>query len=111
MQVCLDLYEAFGAADEIVRKQEEIKAELERLCAEEQRLMEVCAQEEAAKAAKSFAAVCRTPVVSSPPAPRKVATVAPAVKGAPPTLGTLADLENDYMEMCNGRWWGNVCMD
>jgi len=38
------------------------EAQLQMLRAEEQRLMEVCAQEVAAKAARSFAAVCRTPV-------------------------------------------------
>jgi len=110
-QVCLNLFEAFAAADEIVRQQEELNAQMEMLRAEEQRLMEVCAQEEAAKAARSFATVCRTPVVSSPPAPRKVATVAPAVKGAPPTLGTRETLEEDYRELSSGRWWGDECMD
>jgi hypothetical protein len=75
------------------------EAQLQMLRAEEQRWIEACAQEEAAKAARSFAAVCRAP------------TVAPAVKGAPPTLGTLADLENDARELSTTRWWGDVCMD
>jgi hypothetical protein len=49
-----------GMNDRDIMQQNE--AQLQMLRAEEQRLMEVCAQEVAAKAARSFAAVCRTPV-------------------------------------------------
>ena len=81
MQVCLDLYEAFGDADEIVRKKEELNAQMEMLRAEEQRWIEACAQEKAAKAARSFAAVAAA------------AAAAAAAASAPPTLGNVADDE------------------
>ena len=111
-----------GMNDRVIMQQQ--AAQLQMLRAEEQRWIEACAQEVAAKAARSFAAVCRTPVVSSPPprnigallgdVPRKAVrtpTVVPAVKGAPPKLGTLADLENDARELSIKRWWGDLCMD
>lgn len=67
-QVQNDMIDAFHWAfltiawmnDRDIMQQNE--AQLQMLRAEEQRLMEVCAQEVAAKAARSFAAVCRTPV-------------------------------------------------
>lgn len=109
---CLCAFQTFADVDNMIRKQEELSAQMMMLRAEEQRWIEACAQEEAARAARrSFAAVCRIPVVSSPPAPQKVATVVPAVKGAPPTLGTVQDLEEDSRDLSTTRWWGDVCMD
>jgi hypothetical protein len=85
---------------------------MEMLRAEEQRLMEVCAQEVAAKAARSFAAVCRAPVVSSPLPPRNIGALlgdvprtaapvkkVPAVKSKP----WFISLEHDYAAV---KSWG-----
>jgi hypothetical protein len=123
-QVCLDLFGAFAAADEIVRQQEELSARMKILRAEEQRWIEACAQEKAARAARrSFAEACKTPVVCSPPAPRdmgallghvpraakKVPTVVPAEKGAAPTPGTKETLEEDSRERPEG--WGEEAFE
>jgi hypothetical protein len=116
MEVCIPLWAACADVDDNLCKQDELNAQMEMLRAEEQRWIEACAQEVAAKAARSFAAVCRAPVVSSPLPPRNIGallgdvprTAAPvkkvaAVKNKP----WFISLEHDYAAV---ESWGEEAL-